>query len=98
MRCDDHITALQQPGRYRRFMAEDIQPRPGDNPALQRGNQRGLINHAAARDIDEDPFLPQRRQHRLVNEPLVCRRSRRADNQKITLRSQGQQSFPPGII
>ena len=34
--------------------AGDVQPRTGKSAFLQRGNQRSLVDHAAAAEIDDD--------------------------------------------
>ncbi|XHO76684.1 hypothetical protein BCC0238_006259 [Burkholderia gladioli] len=46
----------------------DVQAGTGDPAVAQRGGQRGRVDHAAARDIDEETARAERRQHRRVDQ------------------------------
>ena len=56
MRCDDHITALQQPGRYRRFMAED--PAPAIIPFSSAATSAGSSITLPREILMRIPFSP----------------------------------------
>ena len=63
--------------------AEDVERGAGDFPAFQRGDQRGLIDDAAARDVDEIGRRLHGGENLCADDAARFRRKRRQHDQKI---------------
>ena len=81
MRQQYDVVERHQFLRYLRLLRIDIETRRQDPPLLERLDQRGLVDHRAARHVDEDAFRAERVEHRGVDH-VLRRRSARHDRQQ----------------
>ncbi len=91
MRQQHHIVAGDQRRRHIGLMLEDIEPGARDPAAFQGGDQRRLIHHAAARDVDENAFRAQRFQHPGVDHVAGVGTGRSRHHQEIAFPRQVDQ-------
>src|SRR5262245_48629550 len=60
MRLHVAISQLQYLGGWRRLALEHVERGMAETPRLERCDQRRLIDHAAARDVDQRSFWTER--------------------------------------
>jgi len=83
MRLQHNIVHVTKRLRNVRLVRKYVEECPAQTPFGKRGNQRGLVDDAAARDIDQDAGGAERVQHRPADEATRRRTAARSDHQKI---------------
>lgn len=59
----DHVVPRGERGGHMRLLLEHIEPGPAEASGLQGRDQRGLVDHLAAGDIDDHAARTDRLQH-----------------------------------
>ena len=71
-----------------RLVGEHVEAGALDGAGLQRGDQRGLVDDRAARDVDERALLAERREHLRVHDVPRGRAAGTRDHEEIGLRGE----------
>ncbi|MNY09456.1 hypothetical protein D3C86_1423710 [compost metagenome] len=80
---EHHVVQPEQRLGHVRFVFEDVQPGAGDALVGQGVDQRGLVHHGAARDIDQVALRPERLQHAGRDQVACFRPARGGHDQEV---------------
>ena len=97
MRQQHGSIEIDQRLRHLRLVREHVEPRPEDRPRLKRGDQRRLVDDAAAGDVDHDAVSPERRQHPGIDDPVRARPAGCGHDQRIDRLRQPEQAVVVGV-
>src|SRR5450830_627352 len=93
-----HILEFQQLCRWLRLTFIDIEAGTTERALSKRSSQRGGINRAAARNIDQKTIGAERLQHPGIDQMARGRAARRGDDQHVAPACQLQHAFKIAVI
>ena len=77
------IVEREQRLRHVRLVGEDVEAGGADRAGRERLDQRRIVDHRAAADIDQDAVRPERLEHAGIDRALRRRRAGEDDHQRV---------------